>query len=740
MTLPLQILLVESQAADQLQISAALRADFPEAQIEVAAEETSCALAIEQGRFDVAIISYDLSWTDGLTVFRTVRARLPQCPIILCTKATAQAVAAQALKEGLDDYVVKEPPHLVRLPAAVQIALARTKHQHARQENDERVLRNATAQQQAEEQLRRYTDRLALLHSIDRAILAEQPLALLAQEVLQALRRLAPCRRAGVVLFDLQAQEATLLAVDGEGSTALPSGIRGPLSAISLPTLDMDSFARGRSYEISDLQELSDLPPALQLLRAEGVRTLFSVPLVAGGTLFGALNLGKLAPEPFFSEEKDIAQEVARQLAIAVQYSRERAARQEAEVQLREEAEVNAALARVGQAMIASLNTPDILQQCCQLTVDILGVDQGVTALWLPEEHQYVISATVGHAQEARTLLQGLKIPEQTFANLRQRLQQEEIVEVDVADPQGLVPQSFLAQVGAVKGLYVALWQGQELIGAQTAFYRSPRDINPKQKRLAAGIAHLTALALTNAKLLEELTRANQIKDDFVGMMSHELRTPLNIIMGYTDMLNDDMFGELNEEQRNALQRIILSTKGLLDIVSNVLDLDRLRNRRIPFKVQEITVEQLVSDLRQEVELLDYAPDVALQWRVASDLPAIHTDPIKLKIVLKNLVGNALKFTEKGSVTIAAQAEENGVAFQVIDTGIGIAPEHLTTIFEPFAQVDSSMTRPYGGSGLGLYIVHQLVDLLGGTVSVESTLSSGSTFRIWLPLQMPRYN
>jgi signal transduction histidine kinase len=129
---------------------------------------------------------------------------------------------------------------------------------------------------------------------------------------------------------------------------------------------------------------------------------------------------------------------------------------------------------------------------------------------------------------------------------------------------------------------------------------------------------------------------------------------------------------------------------------------------------------------------------LACVWRVAADLPPLQTDPGKLKVVLKNLLSNAVKFTTEGSVTVEAQAVRGGVEFGVTDTGIGIPADAFSFIFEPFRQVDSSDTRPYSGSGLGLHIVQRLLEVLSGTITVESEVGKGSTFRVWLPSGKPR--
>jgi len=152
-----------------------------------------------------------------------------------------------------------------------------------------------------------------------------------------------------------------------------------------------------------------------------------------------------------------------------------------------------------------------------------------------------------------------------------------------------------------------------------------------------------------------------------------------------------------------------------------------------------VAIGDLIDELDTETrEARARKPNVRMVWDLRSDMPQLHTDPIKLKVVLKNLIANAVKFTERGNVTVRAELRGGGVQFDVSDTGIGVPPEAQKIIFEPFRQADSSTTRRYGGVGLGLYIVRRLLDLLGGSVTVESEVGRGSTFSVWVPIRIER--
>jgi len=232
--------------------------------------------------------------------------------------------------------------------------------------------------------------------------------------------------------------------------------------------------------------------------------------------------------------------------------------------------------------------------------------------------------------------------------------------------------------------------------------------------------------------LVAELDRAIRVKADFVANMSHELRTPLNVIIGYSDLLVDQMFGELSEEQHDTVRRIAEQSRELLELVTTTLDMSRLEAGRAPLALHEVDLVGLLAEVELEAQLARRNPAVQVAWHVAPGTAALWTDPVKLKLIVKNLVMNALKFTDQGGVMITAAPRDDGVEIAVADSGIGIAPDMLGRIFEPFRQGDHGGVRR-GGVGLGLHIVRRLLTALGGSIEVESEPQRGSTFRLWVP-------
>jgi signal transduction histidine kinase len=319
--------------------------------------------------------------------------------------------------------------------------------------------------------------------------------------------------------------------------------------------------------------------------------------------------------------------------------------------------------------------------------------------------------------------------------NVLSLLEQDDVGEVH-ATPAGIptTPE----QQGSTQ-LCMSLRRGSELIGLQVANRRGfVGSFNNAERRIARGIAQLASLVLEHARVRDELERSNRLKSDFVATMSHELRTPLNIIIGYVDLVLQGEFGPLTGEQTDTLQRVERNANKLLGLVDSTLDLSRLEKGETPLDLSSFRLTDLVDDIRVEMDYESAKPEVTLLFDVPTGL-SICSDAIKLKVIVRNLVDNALKFTPCGSVTVSAAKQNGGVSISVADTGVGICSDVLPIIFEPFRQGESGMTRRFGGVGLGLYIVRRLIDTLGGTISVESEVGRGSTFRVSVPsLSHPR--
>jgi signal transduction histidine kinase len=232
-----------------------------------------------------------------------------------------------------------------------------------------------------------------------------------------------------------------------------------------------------------------------------------------------------------------------------------------------------------------------------------------------------------------------------------------------------------------------------------------------------------------------ELERAYRLKSQFLASMSHELRTPINALLGYTSLMLDHIYGDLNQRQEEALSRMYTASQHLLELVNDILDLAKIEAGKMPVHVEPVNIREVLSELSQTIEPMMRPKDLDFIVDIDPAVPVLETDRTKIKQIVLNLLSNAVKFTHQGHIAVRARpaADNPGVVIDVEDTGIGIREEDLPKIFEDFRQVDQSSTREYGGTGLGLSITKKLLHLLGGTIRVHSVPEGGSTFSIWLP-------
>jgi len=301
--------------------------------------------------------------------------------------------------------------------------------------------------------------------------------------------------------------------------------------------------------------------------------------------------------------------------------------------------------------------------------------------------------------------------------------------------------EQLVQSIGVVFNMIGASMRTEELL---QELQRSNSELGARSRELEEKASELEyknrEIARASASLEEkarELARASKYKSDFLANMSHELRTPLNSLLILAKLLSENEERTLTPQQVEFARTICSSGHDLLSLINEILDLSKVEAGKVEVKPQQVSIVELCDFVERSFRKIAEQKAVELRIHVATDAPkSIHTDPLRLQQILKNLLSNAFKFTSAGHVALAVRAEHAGVSFAVSDTGIGIAEDKQRIIFEAFHQADASTSRTYGGTGLGLAISRELVRLLGGEIAVQSAIGEGSTFTVTVPLAM----
>ncbi len=551
-------------------------------------------------------------------------------------------------------------------------------------------------------------------------------------EVLTALATMVERHAAGM--------RCSILLLDGDTlrygvAPSLPAAYRDATNGIVIgPTVGSCGSAAFRRETVIVVDIASDplWKDFRHLALDAGLRACWSAPILdVDRTCLGTFAMYYDRPRPPDTRDLEIIERAAHLAAMAIERHRRESALAASRRQLEDESHVAHALVRAGQVMLAAASTPTVLERVSRLAAELLGCDCSDTVVRTDDGNAFVSAAAHGYGEDASASLERLRMSPPVVATLLDALAKHPAVQLrtdKVRNPDGA---ALLAAYGIRRSLYVGLRRGDALIGFLSAAYRDRDDrFTAQQERIAVGLAQLASMALENVRLVEEARRASQLKTEFVSTMSHELRTPLSVIIGYTDMLAEEL---APTERTQVLGKIRAASLELLDMIETTLNVNRLEAGRDLPQFERLSIRTLLDDLAGELAAMPRQSGTELRWEPAPPL-AVHSDRRKLRIVLKNLVGNALKFTAKGEVVVRCAALEGACAITVQDTGVGIAREQLPVIFDMFRQGDSSDRRSYGGVGLGLYIVRRLLTQLGGDVQVTSELGRGTTFTVTVPL------
>jgi signal transduction histidine kinase len=403
------------------------------------------------------------------------------------------------------------------------------------------------------------------------------------------------------------------------------------------------------------------------------------------------------------------------------------------------------ALGEVSQAVNSTLDLETVLATIVAKAVQLSRADAGAIYVLDEAGREFEIRATHGMTEAMIAALrdQHLSVSERTIALA---VAQRAPVQVPDLLDEALTPTlEIVVHAGYRALLIVPLLRPDRIVGVLVVRRKLPGDFPANIVGLLETFAAQSVLALQNARLFHEIEEkgreleiASRHKSQFLANMSHELRTPLNAILGYTELILDNIYGEIPEKIRGVLDRVQSNGRHLLGLINDVLDLAKIEAGQLSLSLTDYSLQNVIDTVFVAVESLATEKQLAFNVEIPPNLPNGHGDERRLSQVLLNLVGNAIKFTDAGEVAIKASAANGSFTVAVRDTGPGISQTDQIKIFEEFQQADSSSTRQKGGTGLGLSIAKKIVEMHGGRLWVESAVGHGSTFFMAVPVNVQR--
>jgi signal transduction histidine kinase len=445
---------------------------------------------------------------------------------------------------------------------------------------------------------------------------------------------------------------------------------------------------------------------------------------------------------PFTEKQIALVKTFADQAVIAIENVRLFQEIQERTRELQISLEEVRALSDVSRAVSSSLNIQDVLDAVAGYAVNLSKSDgcgvfefnqtrhafdvvasHNLSSAFLGAIHKTMIDlgkTTIGQAAESG---QPIQVP-------------------DVAEAYDHPFREFALEAG-FRSLLTVPMTGDHMIRGIVLLRRSPGQFDDRVINLLTALASQSKVAIENARLFSEIEdkgrqieAANRHKSEFLSRVSHDLRTPLNAIIGFTRIVLRRTEGQIPDLQKENLQKVIISSEHLLNLINTLLDLAKIEAGKMEVLAESFRVDEVIHVTTATIEPLLKDGRVCIVKDIAPDIPPLKTDRDKLKQILLNLLGNAAKFTEQGEIRVSASQENGTLRLAVTDTGIGMKQASMDHIFDEFRQAETSTASKYGGTGLGLAIVKKFTNLMGGDISVESEEGKGTKFTIKLPISL----
>ena len=490
----------------------------------------------------------------------------------------------------------------------------------------------------------------------------------------------------------------------------------------------------------------TEFPDSRSIQQVTGTRTVLATPLLREGVPVGAIVIRRTEVRPFSDKQIALLKTFADQAVIAIENVR---LFQELEARTSELARSVGelrALGEVGQAVSSTLDLETVLATIVSHAVQLSSTDCGVIYEYNEINQEFHLRASHRMEAEVVEVLRNAPIHLGQGATGQAATTRTPVEVSDIANAReytGARARPLLVRLGYRSLLSVPLLREQQIMGALTVWRRRSGNFEPEVVNLLQTFATQSALAIQNARLFREIEdksrqieAANRHKSEFLANMSHELRTPLNAIIGFSEVLGERLFGELNEKQAEYTDDILTSGRHLLSLINEILDLSKVEAGRMELELAAFDLPLAIDNARTFVRERATKHGINLDVTVDERLGNYVGDERKIKQILLNLLSNAVKFTpEGGRIGINARQADGSVEISVSDTGVGIAPEDQPKIFEEFRQVGSDYTHKVEGTGLGLTLAKKFVELHGGKIWVESEVGKGSTFTFTLPIR-----